>query len=146
MSFISFLCLTNAYLICAVFEFTAELTNNINKTRQVKIFTSLVSWPGLQQELSKHFNVYLTALHAQYRFSTDKGSLPCDLTSNDHLLTMLKLLKPLILPPRLANGNRSNRQMKPMTVQIFNQGDDPQMALKTDGKASRLVIHKLVIH
>src|ERR1700690_1347806 len=53
VSFISFLCLTSAYLICAVFEFTVELTNNINKTWQVKIFTSLVSWPGLQQELSK---------------------------------------------------------------------------------------------
>jgi len=110
---------------CAGFDFTAELTNNANKTRQVKIFSLAISWPGLQWELSKHFNVYPTSLQAQYHFSTDKGSLPCDLTSHEDLVTMLTLLKPRILLPLLASGRRSTRAMKPITIQMFNQGDDP---------------------
>ena len=36
---------------------------------------------------------------------------------------MFTLVQPLIVPPLLANGHRSNHKMKPVTVQVFNRDE-----------------------
>jgi hypothetical protein len=64
-----------------------------------------MSWVALQQKLAELFNIYPTLLQAQYRLSTEpKGSLPFDLASQDHLDSLCKNLRPLIVPRVLANG------------------------------------------
>jgi hypothetical protein len=87
-----------------------------------------MSWLILQQKLAELFNVYPTSLQAQYRFSTEKAAFPCDLTCQGDLDTVLILLKPLIVPPRTSTGRPSTRKMKPVSVQIFNRGSDPEAA------------------
>lgn len=80
----------------------------------------------MHEKLAELFNIYPSLLRAQYRFSSDpKSSLPLDLTTRQHYDTMIALLRPLIVPPRLQNGKRSNRKMKAVTVQVFNKDDEP---------------------
>ena len=85
------------------------------------IVKSLDDWLDLQNKLAAAFNVYPDSLYAQYSLSTDaKGTLPLDLISENHFETLVKLLWPLVVPPLLANGRRSTRKMKAVTVQVFN--------------------------
>jgi hypothetical protein len=62
----------------------------------------------------------------QYCLSTEtKGSLPCDLTSQEELDIMISLLRPLtIVPAILANGQHSKWAKKAVVVQVFNKNDE----------------------
>jgi hypothetical protein len=115
------------------FNYTIEVNNTEKGSRIVDIVASTTSWFAFQERIAKHLNVYPSSLHIQYRFSTDSKALPCDLTSQDNLDTMITLLRPLVVPPLLANGRRSTRQMKAVTVQIFNKDGGP-LAASGDGK------------
>jgi hypothetical protein len=103
-----------------------EVTNRQKGIRTVEIIPSTISWIELHQKLARSLDIYPTSLHAQYRLSSDnKDSLPLDLNSWQNLTTLITLLRPLIVPPILANGHRSGRKMKPVTVHLFNKGDSP---------------------
>jgi len=107
------------------FSVTMEVSNKQKGIRAIEIIPSTTSWFELEHKLAKILDIYPTSLHAQYRFSTDnKESLPLDLTSPQNLQIMMTLLRPLVVPPILSNGRRSTRKMKPVTVQVFNKGDD----------------------
>ena len=63
----------------------------------------------------------------QYLFSTEaKTALPCDLACQQHYDAMIARLRPLVVPPILANGHRSTRTMKPVAVQVYKKGDVEQ--------------------
>jgi hypothetical protein len=49
---------------------------------------------------------------------------------------MLTLLRPLVVPPRLATGRRSTRPMKPVTVQLSTKGGEPSESVRSDSKVS----------
>jgi hypothetical protein len=107
------------------FNITMEIINRQKGIRAVEIVSSTISWFNLQQTLARILDIYPTSLHAQYRFSTDsKQMLPLDLTSPQHLNTLTTLLRPLVVPRLLANGRRSTRPMKAVTVHVFNKGED----------------------
>lgn len=85
--------------------------------------------------VAQYLNIFQSSLHLQYRLSTDnKGSLPCDLTSQRCLDILISILRPLIVPPILANGRRSTRAMKSVAVQVFIKGDDEVLSTTNDGK------------
>ena len=106
--------------------FTIEVNNREKGSRAVEIVSSTMPWFSLQEKLAELFNIYPASLRAQYRFSTDpKGSLPLDLNTQLHFNTMITLLRPLIVPPRLQSGKRSTRKMKPVAVQVYNKDDVP---------------------
>src|SRR5882762_318036 len=109
------------------FEITLEVNDTQKGSRSFVTIKSLISWPDLQNQLAATFNVYPGSLHAQYRLSNEaKGSLPLDLISEQHLNALIMFLRPLIVPPILANGQRSTRKKKAVTVQIFNKGEMAQ--------------------
>jgi hypothetical protein len=98
------------------------------------VIESNISWLDLQERLAQALNVYPASLHLQYRLSTDHPkSLPFELTSAKHLENLIMVLRPLIVPPLLANGWRSTRKMKSVLVQVFSEGDDAGVP-QGDGK------------
>ncbi|KAI9508611.1 hypothetical protein F5148DRAFT_1148903 [Russula earlei] len=108
-----------------MFLFTVEVINIAKGNCTIEIIMSTIPWFTLQQKLAQHLNVYPSALHAQYRLSTDpKGSLPLDLTTLEHFDTMIALLQPLVVPPCLQNGKRSTRKMKEVKVVVTNRDDE----------------------
>jgi hypothetical protein len=79
-------------------------------------------WLELWNKLVAAFNVYPDSIYAQYHLSTDaKGTLPLDLISENHFGTLVKLLRPLVVPLLLANGHQLTQKMKALTVQVFNR-------------------------
>ena len=132
--------LTPLYLvriIAEAFVFTMEVNNREKGSRAVEIISSTTPWFSLQEKLAELFNIYPSSLHAQYRFSTDtKGSLPLDLNTQLHFNTMITLLRPLIVPPRLQSGKRSTWKMRQVTVQVFNKDDVPLSAESRGSKVS----------
>jgi hypothetical protein len=109
------------------FEVTLEVNDIQRGSRSFVTIKSSISWAELQNQLAATFNVYPGSLHAQYRLSNEaKGSLPLDLISKQHLNTLITFLRPLIVPAILANGQRSTRKKKAVTVQIFNKGETAQ--------------------
>src|SRR5882757_5124368 len=120
--------LLSSYLVLAIaepFNFTLEISNKQTRSRSMEIISSTTPWFSLQQKLAEILNVYQGSLHVQYRLSCDsKDKYPCDLTSHQHLDTMLTVLRPLIIPARLANGRRSTRPMKAVAVQVFVKGNE----------------------
>ena len=118
------------------FEFTMELCDNLRGRRTIEVVSSGVLWYDLKEKLAQSFNVHPSAIQLRYRLSTDHPkSLPFELTSMHHLLNLIKLLRPLIVPPILASGRPSTRKMKPVTVQVFMEGDDAKV-VTSDGKVN----------
>lgn len=96
-------------------------------SRVVEIVSSAITWNRLQHKVAEHLNIFPTSLDALYRLSTDnKKDLPCALTSQQHLDTLITLLRPLVVPPLLANGRHSTRRMKSVTVEVFNKDTETQ--------------------
>lgn len=94
-------------------------------------------WLDLQNKLAAAFNVYPDSLYAQYRPSTDaKGTLPLDLISENYFETLVKLLRPLVVPPLLANGRQSTQKIKAVTVQVFNHNSGSLESGQGGGKQS----------
>ena len=116
------------------FKYTIEINNKLKGTRTVMIVESTMLWFRLEQQLAEALNVYPASLHARFRFSTDhKDVLPCDLTSQKQLDTMIALLRPRIVPGRTKSGQPSVRPMRQVTVQVFNGNDEP---VQSDAKVS----------
>jgi hypothetical protein len=64
---------------------------------------STILWADLQEKLCEILNIYPASLHAQYQLSTDaKASLPFDLTSCQEFQQLIKMIQPLVVPPRLG--------------------------------------------
>jgi hypothetical protein len=101
-----------------------EVNDRVKGTRTNEIISSTICWASLKYKIAKILDVFPETIHIQYRFSTDnKDSLPCDLMSHGHLITMLTLLQALVVPPLTKSGCPSAKKMKPVTVQIFNRND-----------------------
>jgi hypothetical protein len=112
-----------------------EITNMRMGIRKIEMFSSTISWDSLEERMGELLNIYLKNLRLQYRLSTDSSkSLPFDLASQQQLDALITLLRPLIIPPRLANGKKSTRKMKSVSVNIFNKDDEP--GSHTDEKVS----------
>ena len=100
-----------------------EIANQRKGSRSIQEIQSDATWTSLQEDLARLLDVYPSSLQAQYRLSTQPKALPLDLQTENDLKMMVAMLQPLIVPPLLQNGRRSTRQMKPVTVQIFNRDD-----------------------
>jgi hypothetical protein len=115
-----------------------EVNNREKGSRVAEIVSSTISWPSLHMRIAEILNVYQASLHVQYRFSTEsKDSLPCDLTSQQHLDTMIRLLRALVVPPLTKSGRPSAKKMKSVTVQIFNRSDEPHQGKHGPGKVCK---------
>jgi hypothetical protein len=131
-------------MISEVFAFTMEVNNRQKGSRSVEIVSSTTLWCSMHEKLAELFNIYPSLLRAQYRFSSDpKGSLPLDLTTQQHFDTMIALLRPLVVPPRLQSGKRSTRKMKPVTVQVFNKDDEPLSQVESRGSGKVSHVHQV---
>jgi hypothetical protein len=99
---------------------------------------STILWADLQEKLCEILNIYPASLHVQYWLSTDaKASLPFDLTSHQEFQQLIKMIQPLVVPLRLANRQRSKKQMKEVTVSVFQKGDSSDsQAGKSSAKVS----------
>lgn len=82
-----------------------------------------VSWIALRELLARLLDIYPSSLQIQYRLSTQLKAPPVDLQNENDLRMMITLVEPLIVPPRLANGRRSTRKLRPVTIHIFNRDD-----------------------
>src|ERR1700676_1273306 len=135
-------CLTYIWFVTDIFEISIEVID-IQRGKRVRerIFSTIL-WPTLQQKLSEILNIYSASLHAQYRLSTDaKGSLPFDLTSSQDLRQLVKIIQPLVVPPRLANGKRSKKRMKEVIVSVSQKGDSADFqAAKSGAKVSQMFV------
>ena len=100
-----------------------EIANPRKGSRSIEMIQSNVPWVSLRERLAQFLDIYPSSLQAQYRLSTQPKALPPDLQNENDLRMMLTLVRPLIVPPLLANGQRSTRKMKPVTIQIFNRDD-----------------------
>jgi hypothetical protein len=116
------------------FSVMLEIINRQKGIHAIKIISSAISYFDLEHKLAKILDIYPTSesLHVQYCFSTDNNKmLPLDLTSPQNLQVMMTLLRPLVVPPILANGHRSTQQMKSVTVHVFNKGEET-LAVQND--------------
>lgn len=110
-----------------LFKYQLEILNLQAGSRKLESAYSTILWPDLQQKIAQILNIFPTSLHAQYRLSTEgKNALPFDLTSQSDLNVLHNMLRPLVIPPRKQNGQRSGRKMKEVKVQVFNKGDTAQ--------------------
>jgi hypothetical protein len=110
--------------ICTVpFRIMLEIANQRKGSRSIQEIQSTITWTTLQEDLARLLDVYPSSLQAQYRLSTQPKALPLDLQTENDLNMMVTMLRPLIIPPLLQSGRRSTRQMKPVTVHIFNRDD-----------------------
>ncbi len=100
-----------------------EIANQRKGSRSIQEIQSNITWTSLQEDLARLLDVYPTSLQVQYRLSTQPKALPLDLQTENDLKMMVTILQPLIIPPLLQSGRRSTRQMKPVTVHIFNRDD-----------------------
>lgn len=107
--------------------FTMDVTNKQKGSRVIQTSSSITPWTALKDKLSEIMNIHPTTLQAQYRLSTEnKRSLLFDLTSQLDLDALIIRLRPLVVPPINADGRRSTRRMKAVSVQIFNKNDELQ--------------------
>jgi hypothetical protein len=85
-----------------------EVNNREKGSRIAEIVSSTISWPSLHMQIAKILNVYQASLQVQYQFSTEsKDSLLSDLTSQQHLNTMIRLLWALYEGPNWTKIPRS---------------------------------------
>lgn len=115
--------LTYMLLSTAPFTIFLEVENQRKGSRSIETVSSDIHWVLLQERLAKALDIYPSSLHAQYRLSTQPKALPLDLQCENDMKMMFTLVRPLVVPPKLANGRRSTRTMKHVTIQIFNKGD-----------------------
>jgi hypothetical protein len=139
MVFIQCVILIRLHGLIAPFDIPTEVNNRTTETRILGSIRSTAIWYDVKMKIAKDLNVFADTLHLQYRLSTDRAdSLPCDLTSIVQFTDLVTRLRPLIVPPILANGRRSTRKLKPVTIQLFSKGDGPVSA-KTDGKVHSIL-------
>ena len=98
-----------------------EIANQCKGSHSIQEIQSDVTWTSLQKDLARLLDVYPSSLQAQYRLSTQPKALPLDLQTENDLKMMVTLLWPLIIPLLLQSGRHLTRQIKPVTVHIFNR-------------------------
>ena len=118
-----FIVITYKFLDTEPFTIMLEIANQRKGSRSIEMIQSDITWITLRECLARLLDIYPTSLQAQYRLSTQPKALPLDLQHENDLKMMLALVQPLIVPPLLANGRRSTRKMKPVTIQIFNRDE-----------------------
>lgn len=85
----------------------------------------MTKWAEFEENIAKILNIFTSNLHAQYVLSTEPNStIPIALTSENDLAELHARLAPLVVPPRNANGSRSKRKMKEVSVKVTDKSDD----------------------
>jgi hypothetical protein len=108
-------------------EFTVpmDVSSKPKDIRNVLMVSSEVKWEELGEKIARILNVFTPNLRAQYTLSTDrKGAIPIPLTSQIDLDTLHERLVSLIFPGRNADGSRSRRKKKEVTVFVTDKSDD----------------------
>lgn len=101
--------------------------------------SNTTKWADFEENVAKILNIFTPNLRAQYVLSTEPTStIPIALTSEDDLAELHTRLIPLIVPPRNANGSKSKRKMKEVTVKVTDKSDDT-----TSSKASSVTNGKV---
>jgi hypothetical protein len=84
---------------------------------------SSITLYDLKFKVSKVINVHPDSVHIQYRLSTEaRNAFPCDLITHVQFGLLIERLRPIIVPPRLANGRRPKRR-KNISVILFQKSD-----------------------
>ena len=85
----------------------------------------MTKWAEFEENIAKILNIFTSNLRAQYVLSTEPNStIPIALTSENDLAELHACLAPLVVPPRNANGSRSKRKMKEVSVKVTDKSDD----------------------
>lgn len=96
--------------------------------------SSTTKWDDFKATIAETLNIFTSNLHIQYVLSSEPTStIPITLTLEDDLAALHARLIPLVVPPRNADGSRSKRKMKEVTVKVTDKGDD---AVSSNSKAS----------
>ena len=87
--------------------------------------SSTTKWAEFKENIAMILNIFTPNLHVQYILSTEPtGTIPIALTSESDLAELHTRLIPLVVPPRNANGSKSKRKMKDVTVKVTDKSDD----------------------
>ena len=78
-----------------------------------------MAWEDLQDLLLQTFDVHSASLHVQYRLSTEKDTLLCDLTSQKQFDTLVDFIQP-------KQGNS-----KQAIVDLYNKRDVQAEGMQT---------------
>jgi hypothetical protein len=99
--------MVTTYHAAESFNFTMEILNTKKGTCDFKEVSSAALFYLLKKDIAEQLDVFEDNLNIQYCFSTKIKELPCDLSSQLHFHALVVRLRPLIIPPILANGRRS---------------------------------------
>ncbi len=87
--------------------------------------SSTTDWADFEEIIAKTLNIFTLNLHAQYVLSNEPtNTIPIALASEDDLAELHRCLTPLVVPSRNANGSKSKRKMKELTVKVTDKSDD----------------------
>ena len=110
---------------CTDFTYPVDISSKARDIRKVITQSSTSSWADFEESIAKVLNIFTNNLHAQYVLSTEPtNTIPISLGSDEDLAELHTRLAPLIVPPRNANGSKSKRKMKEVTVRVTDKSDD----------------------
>ena len=117
----------DTYSLCQQVPFHSHSKFSVSQSNPaILTLYHLISLYSLREKIASLLNVHTPSLHIQYRFSTDsKDTLPCDLITHAHFVTLLRLLRERSVPGKTASGRPSTRKMRQYMLQVFNKGDSP---------------------
>ena len=109
----------------ADFTYHIDVSSKTKDIRKVISQSSKTEWAEFEETIAKILNIFTPNLRAQYILSTEPtGTIPIALTSQSDLDELYTRLVPLVVPPRNANGSKSKRKMKEVTVKITDKSED----------------------
>jgi hypothetical protein len=92
---------------------------------KVITLSNTTKWANFKENFAKILNIFTPDLCAQYVLSTEPTStIQIALTLENDLAELHKHLIPYIVPPWNANGSKSKRKMKEVTVKVTNKSND----------------------
>jgi hypothetical protein len=101
---------------CAEFTITAAVTGRDGSNLPFSIKSS-ISFDDLRILIAEKLHCFPGLLKLCYTLDKDKAKAPPTLIgAADELKFFVSRMRQLIVPPRLANGKISTRQLKPITV------------------------------
>jgi hypothetical protein len=109
----------------AEFTYLVDISSKAKDIHKVITQSSTAKWSDFEENIAKILNIFTPNLRAQYVLSTEPtNTIPIALTSVNDLAELHTRLAPLIVPPRNANGSKSKRKMKEVTVKVTDKNED----------------------
>ena len=107
------------------FSIPVDVSSKPKDICNVLTVSSKIQWEELAEQIACVLNVFRANLRAQYTLSTDrKGAIPIPLTSQADFNALHTWLASLINPGRNADGSRSRRKKKVVTVFVTDKNDN----------------------